>query len=474
MKKTFLLFLITFVMSVFKAQSGGTDYIVILDNGPSMDNQRFSDMKLGATKLIEQLLSCNPGNRVAVVHYGAGKYGDTSPSYKPTLYIESDFTNNTFVGQLIDRRLDFGDHFHEALGLIGTALDGGNSPDIISSQTTLNRSPSAPLVVVVFSDAERNAGVFGSESYLVNYDYPSLNTPEAFKNVTSFKVDRQAKFAFIHLSTNSQAIEAAACIASVGGNYSGSMESNTDDPDYGILPRLYYGRTSSFGMSSYEVDYWSDLAGNICNATGWGSLSFLYEPSGCGTNGVQTINGQFALPAGAVLNGFKLVMRDNATAADYTVNFNPTIYGANQFTYQLQPSDFSLPSGTTGKFKFILTIQYSVAGGTYEVISWNGYPFFDYDINMDCTTKMAPKDQLKNSILTISPNPSDGPFKVTLDKEILSGKLEVLDVNNNRIFTRPVKGKVFEMDLKTQRQGIYIIKVTTDKNEVFSGKLIKK
>ena len=50
----------------------------------------------------------------------------------------------------------------------------------------------------------------------------------------------------------------------------------------------------------------------------------------------------------------------------------------------------------------------------------------------------------------------------------------MLDINNNRIFTRPVKGKVFEMDLKIQRQGIYIIKVTTDKNEVFSGKLIKK
>ncbi|PZU15425.1 MAG: hypothetical protein DI622_12625, partial [Chryseobacterium sp.] len=124
--------------NALRAQNGGSDYIIVLDNGSSMTTQRFESMKLGAIKLIQQLLACNPKNRVAVVHYGTGIYNAINTEYKPRIYIEDDFSGNTFTTQLIERRLDNGDHLHEALGIIGNALDGASNPDIVSPQTTLN------------------------------------------------------------------------------------------------------------------------------------------------------------------------------------------------------------------------------------------------------------------------------------------------------------------------------------------------
>lgn len=475
MKKTILLFLMTLLMSMgIKAQAGGSDFLIVLDNGTSMDDQRFSEMKLGATKLIERLLSCNPKNRVGIVHYGAGKYGDTSPSYTPVIYIESDFTNDTFVGQTIQRRLDFGDHFHEALRIIGSALDGNSDSGIISSQTTLNKDPGNPLVIVTFSDAQRNGGSIGNESYLVNYTSTGLNTSAAFKNVTVFKTIRDAKFAFVHLSTNTQAIAAAASISSFGGSYTGAVETNVDDPDYGLLPRLYFGRPDSFGISILEINYWGEVASALCNSTGWGSVGFYYEPV-CGLNGQSGLTGNYTLPPGATFNGLKLKMKNTVTSEEYPVAYNPTMVAGNQFYNSFQTSDYSsLPPGSTGQYQFILTMYYSFNGSNFEVNSWNNYPFFDADINLNCG-KMAPTAAIKKTGFKLTPNPTDGFFKAVLDKEITSGLLQVIDINGNTVFKKSFRDqKEIEADIHAQNQGVYIVKIISDKNEVYTEKIIKK
>lgn len=464
----------TFLLSwsTSKAQVGGNDYIIMLDNGASTTDQGFIDMKRGAVKLIEQLIACNRRNRVAVVHYGAGKYNDTSGIYTPIIYIESDFIGDQFIAQNFDRRLDFGDHLNEALGLVSNALDGTWNGDIISTQTTLSNSQ--PLKVVVFTDAERNTGALDG-SYLVNYLNTTLNAPAAFKNVLAFKIDRQAQFTMIHANTNTSAVQAAASIASSGGSYMGSLETNVDDPDYGIWPRQYYNRPIGFGMLSSEMEYWKDMAGTICNSSGWGTVNFRYEPGECISH-ASGIGGTYNLPPGATLVHLRLEIGNIATGDIHPIPFNPTIVG-NSFNTGLQPSDFdyAVNAGATGKYKFRIIMVYNYGGVTYNTYSWNNYPYFDYDIDMDCTLKTAPKEITKETIVKLTPNPTEGVFKVMLDSEIQSGQMEIKDLNGNTVFSKAIrKTKEIEADIIRQLQGVYLIRITSGNNEIYSGKIIKK
>lgn len=475
MKKSFLFLLMAFMMSwgTSKAQAGGSDYIIMLDNGYSTSDQSFLEMKKGAVKLIEQLLMCNLKNRVAVVHYGAGKYGDTSGVYEPLIYIESDFTSDHTVAQIIERRLDFGDHFNEALGLTSDALDGLSSPNIISSQATLNGYQ--PLKVVVFTDAERNTGAL-TGSYLVNYADTTFNSPAAFKNVLAFKIDRGAQFTMIHANTNTLAVGAAASIASSGGLYSGALEANTADPDYGILPRLYYNRPNGFGMTSFETDYWKDMVGHLCDSSGWATMNFRYEPGQC-ISGPAIINGSYNLPFGAVFQGLRLFMENIVTGELHPVLFTPTITGSD-FSYPLQTSDFvyAVNAGATGQYKLKTLLVYSYGGNDYNTYSYNNYPYFDYDIDMDCPVlKSAPKPLAREAFFKLTPNPTTGLFKVILNNPLKSGKLKVMDLAGNSVYSKILHNeKEIDIDISSRKEGVYIVNIMNDKNETYSEKIIKK
>ncbi|MDQ0780817.1 T9SS type A sorting domain-containing protein [Chryseobacterium sp. W4I1] len=475
MKKTFLFFFSVLLMSL-SSMKGQTDYVICIDNGSTISDSRFKEMKLTAVKLIERLMACNSKNRYAVVHYGAGFNSGPSLGLIPRIYIESDFTNSTFPDPYVTRRLNYGQHLHEALGLIGNALDGSYNPEIVSPQTSLHKNGSSKFVVVVITDGARNSGDLSTGSYLVNYYDTGLNDPGAFKNVTDFKIDRQAKIAMIHMSPNGSSTAAGASITSVGGSYTGVVENNTNDPDYGILPRLYYPRNYSFIFDSVsEMPQFNELVNNICSGpmSYGGTLKFFYEFSACSMPLDFNIQGEFTLPPGSTLLNNKLVVRDISTGIDYGISTTASVAG-NHINYHFYPSDINIPPGSTSKYKFIMTIQHSIpGGGSTEAISWNNYPFFPYDLDLSgfCTRNAS---EVSQGALKLTPNPTDGAFKAILDKEIGSGKLEILDLNGNTLFIKTIKGKIFDADLKTQRQGIYIVKVTSDKNEIFTGKIIKK
>ncbi|SIT10951.1 Por secretion system C-terminal sorting domain-containing protein [Chryseobacterium ureilyticum] len=473
MKKTFLFFFMALMMSWngLKAQA---DYIIMLDNGSSVTNAEYANMKRGAIKLMEQLLACNTRNRVAVVQYGTGKYGDTNGTGEPLIYIESDFTNDHFTAQNFERRLDFGDLFNESLALIADAFNGAGSAGIISPQTALNNVQ--PLKFVVFTDAERNSG--GPDgSYLVNYNNTTYSDPAAFEMAVKFKTIG-AQFTMIHANTNSSAAGAAASIASAGGLYTGGLEPNVSDPDYGVLPRLYYSRPNGFSVGQPEMDYWSDLASNICNTNGMGTVNFRYEPGEC-IQQPSGIGGYYNLPPGATLVNFKLELIGLQNGTVFPVPFNPTLgVGApNFYNYYLQPSDFAaaLSGGAIGEQKFRVSMIY-LYNGNYEIAyAWNNYPFFDYDITMKCPHLRAVKLQTEEKIFKLTPNPTNGLFKVILNKEIKSGTLEIRDLTGYVVYNKILRDeKEIEVDLSSRKEGIYIVNVTTDKNEVYSEKIIKK
>lgn len=484
-------------VNVLNAQSP-TDFIICIDNSGSITPQRFKEISVSAKKLIENILACNPKNRVAVTHYGTGLYGQSNATYNPRIYIESDFTNNLVTAQNFTRRLDVGDHFHEALGLIGMALDSSFSSDIVSPQTTLNKNPDANLAVILFTDGQRSGGDLVSGSYLVNYYDPTLADPIAFKNVSSFKKDRKARFAVVHISPDSYSTEAGASIASAGGSYNGPVESNTDDIDFGILPRLYFGK-SDFLLDTNEI---LEITKNVCGNSGGGSLEMFYEPNGCGgLNSVQSVFGSYNLPPGANFVSLNLFIVSLTTGDMYPVSYNPTYTAPAQFWQWMDPADFSSvpPSVMVGQFKFLLMLTYEVGPTTYHTSSWNTYPYFSYDINFDGCSKGAPQqtpkykkeykvdknadpNNFKKNLIAestpqfkITPNPTNGIFKVILNKDVENGSMQITDLLGNVIYNKTyTNSKEINLDISTQKQGIYLIKIVSDKNKILTEKIIKK
>ncbi|WP_267406040.1 MULTISPECIES: T9SS type A sorting domain-containing protein [unclassified Chryseobacterium] len=484
MKKTFLLFLLALSMSFGKlsAQAPGSDYIILLDNGFSINVQTFSEMKLAASKFIESLLSCNPKNRVAVVHYGAGLYGAPNTGFMPRIYIESDFTNDHIAATNFQRRLYFGDQFHEALGLVGDAIDHNPNLSIISPQTTLNLDHHQPLHIITFTDASRNTGTAPiNRSYLVNEANTNFNNDGAFVNVTKFKAARDARFVMFHYTPtpNPTAQNAAAVISSPGGTYMGALENFPGDFDGGITPRMYYNRTNGFSLYQTESNLWVETANSICNSTGLGQItSMFYEPNGCGLNGMQAVNWTYSLPVGATLDGFKLEIINNDTGDVYPVDLsNVSQWGTTgQYYNYLYPADFGASSaaGATGQYRLRLNMFYTLNGNTIMVSNYNNYPYFDYDIDLSCVLRSASKAET-TPLFKLTPNPTDGLFKVILDKNITSGTLQVMNVSGNVVYNKAFRGeKELEIDIHSQNQGIYIVKVVSDKNEVYTEKLIKK
>lgn len=475
MKKTCLFFFMIFLVSwsTFRAQE--LDYIIMMDNGSSINDDQYHKMKLGAVKLMEQLLACKPGHRVAVVQYGTGKYGETSSMNKPVIYIESDFTSDQFTAQNFERRLGFGDHLHESLGLVGDALDGNPNTDIISNQKTLNSSH--PIRVIIFTDSERAAGGIDG-SYLVNFNNTGYGSFDAFSKVMEFKYQRHARFTVVHANMNLSAIKAAAAIATHGGGtYSGQVEPILADPENTTVPRAYYNRPNGFGMYATEMSYWREIAQKICDNDGTlGFVDFVYEPNDC-IYKPSDMGGHYNLPYGATLVDFKLDLVNLQTGDIYPVPFNPTFFNANTFRADFQLSDFDalVNAGATGYHKFRITMNYLDDNEAKTAYSWNNYPFFDHDIDMDCQPFYVAKSSQESKNMKLTPNPTNGLFKVILNKETRSGMLEIRDLVGNTVYKKMLRGeKEIEVDLSSRKEGVYIVNITTDKNEIYSEKVIKK
>lgn len=472
MKKTFLFFLMAFLMSwgTLKAQK---DYIIMLDNGGSMDQQDYHVMRRGAIKLMEQLLACNSDNRVAVVQYGTGVLDEDTGVYKPLIYIESDFTNDFFTVQNFYRRLDFGDYLQQSLVLVRDAMNGISNPDIVSPQKTLNRKQDPRFII--FTDAERASD--GLSSYLVDPAFANnYGSYGAFAAVMDFKANTwmggSIRFTVIHANTDDYAIYAAASIASPPGLYSGQLEAVAGDPSIGY-DRSYFNRTNGFHMLSGETNYWRDLAATICDPLGRGTINFIYEPGQCIYGGTSGLKGNYNLETGTTLQELKLELINLQTGVAYPIQSNPVLSG-NSFFYNFVPYSFGsvIAAGSTGQHKFRLTMISSNGSVAY---SWNKYPYFDFDIDMDCPAPLSVRSSSEEKIFNLTSNPTNGLFKTVLNKEVKSGTLEVRDLVGNTVFNKIIRGeKEIEVDLSSRKEGVYIVTVTTDSNQTFSEKIIKK
>ena len=266
--------IILFVTAGFSQQvkAQGVDVILWMDNSGSIDATEWTNMTASTKSIIDQVLGCNPLNRVAVVHY-AGTYTGVSP--EPKIYIESDFTSNVTTAKNFVRRggqpTQGGTHYStmggsdvasEALQVIGNALDATANSNIVSTQKKLTKTANNKLVIFYFTDALRDY----DGSWMVS----QTNTANPFVVYNQFKTDRGATFVVLKAPSGSPtpslevaAGETAAAIASVGGSYNGAVESNAGDPQgSGVKPRKAIIRSTS----SIPSGVITTLATNICKS----------------------------------------------------------------------------------------------------------------------------------------------------------------------------------------------------------------
>lgn len=500
MKKIGKLILFSILLSCnsLYSQISGSDVIFCLDNSGSISDVAFNQMTVSTMRLTEQILKCNRDNRVAVVHYGTDFPGMT-PSV-PRIYIESNFTNDLATAQTFSRRLGNGDHFHEAVNLIGSALDHHPNADIVSPQKTLDRYKDRPLIIVVFTDAERANGSFSNGSYLVNFNPPNgLHEDNAFAAFTKFKKGRNAKFIVVHANNYAPYMEAAANIASRGGSYYGNIEQYNDDPDHNQLPRFYLNKTN-FTLTNTEI---STLSSDICKMN-TAYLDFTYQARSCKepASFPLLVHGNYAIPQGSNIVDFEISLLDIASSVVYPTSATLNFPNPNEFEFTINQSDLTNPP--TGQYKFIITLVYSYAGSNDGIHAENNinstYDFMycdnlratpnttspaakfarpqdkDYriDLNADPNhSKSMLKEKVQPKNIQISPNPNNGVFVVSLDK-VRSGSLQINDINGKIVFEKSfAQEKEIAVDIHALPSNTYIVNVHSG-NEVFTQKIIKR
>jgi hypothetical protein len=239
-------------------------FIFIVDNSGSMSESEWLDSKSTVDASINYVIDNAPTARVAVVQYGTNnnnqehKYDVTVP-----------FTRDKITATNWDRRYgpgssstaDFQDHLPGSLARmrLGSVYGPGDALDL---------SGATNIQFVLFTDARGEASSGGCCSSLkklpgepsfwntgASATYPVLNNYgeyDQLKDGTVFAGDgytgltSQWTVLSINQSGTTPAISAA--LASVGGNWNGSVDSNSGDPEgNGVRPRKFISTTLAAG-----------------------------------------------------------------------------------------------------------------------------------------------------------------------------------------------------------------------------------
>jgi hypothetical protein len=277
-----------------KIKSQAADVVLMLDNSGSIDNAEWTSMSASANSIIDNILSCNVNNRIAVVHFsGLNTNTFTFPEsgIRSNLFVESDFTNNATIAKTFTRRgcdtskgetctnataMGAGTYMHESAGVLKTILDNTAVPSygtIVSTQKTINRNSSNNLIIIYFTDAPATFG--NSESFpdrgLVNSLTNSYSGLFPFYN--QLKMNPNTSIVVVRVpgatdgtSTETTAVQVAAAVASVGGSYNGTVYANSADPQgNGTKPRKFIP-TTNFAITAAELNSVQNQVCSTCAA----------------------------------------------------------------------------------------------------------------------------------------------------------------------------------------------------------------
>ncbi|WP_020558784.1 cadherin domain-containing protein [Thiofilum flexile] len=358
--------------------TGGTDVIFLLDNSGSVLAGEYTDYASTVVSIGNTLLTANPSTRIAVAHY-AGPVAGGSVSladFGQYLSLERDFSTAALSSPVrqFPNIYNYGeDNLAGAVNQLSYALDGNaitTSSFILSPLKELSRDLTRPLQIVIFTDAYRDGSVAGSAMIDgVGYGYE----PNDGSNFTIYNLLKAqgVKFSVAALTlpngiTADERDGAAAAIASVGGSWSGIIESNPMDPEGSQTSPRRYETSSTFLLSAAQITNFVTPIANICPTA---------APN---TAPVISSDGSGATAALSVAENQTAVTTVTATDADPADTLTYSISGGADATlFSIDPStgvltfiaapDFESPTDADSNNTYIVQVTVDDGNGGTDV-----------------------------------------------------------------------------------------------------------
>jgi hypothetical protein len=428
MKNVFLY--VVFLLMGYSSFGQGVDVVFLLDNSLNIDGytpthavnpgSEYEKMHHSINALMDYILECSTYNRVTTVQHCDGHEWGTLTR------VDSDFVNDT-VAFTRDFNVD-SDKLEESLDFVSDRLLGIPYTSIYGPSISLNAAPGNKLVVVIFNEYSRTDQL------------RTDGTVPPFASFDDFKALHNATIMYIHINGSSTNIKSAAAIASLGGTYTGPVESYSSDPyGPGATPR-YYWNTNDYQLSVGEIEI---IGQEICSA---------WLPP-CETTLVLTT----AAGNDVISPDFDFRQASNSITASNVVNSGATgIYHA-QNTVVLKPG---FHSKNASKFWGY------IAGCTDDFDGLSALaPPSEEEYSM--TTMSVEEEKL----FTLSPNPATESVTVASDKVMIN--VSVASATGIVLFNRDVKSKSYDVNLTIYPKGFYIVTVTAEDGTIETKKLIK-
>lgn len=430
MKNVYLIYL-SLLLFAFKGYSQGSDVIFWLDNSGSISDSEYAEMSTSVKAVMQKVIDCNPNNRISIVQYGSTSLGAASK-----IWIETSFTN---IVPVFTRRnaVGNGDFAHEALRLIGNALDGISNSNIISPITTLNRTPGNSLVIYLFTDAARNISGIGG-SFIVNSSSSGFGTDAAFQNYTAFKTVRGAKFVVTIIPPDASATAAAAAVASAGGTYTGSVESYPADPNgAGTTPRFLLNKTN-FIMTPAEINTTTEQICSVAEVR-------------CATDIILT---------------------------SLFSNIGIGIQRTSQASNSIRASNRILGNGSDGGVGIYHAGNTIVLRSGFHSMRGSRFRAYIQNCPSDFVGREASlepvKDNGKEEKISLFPNPSSTSVTIMLNSSLMQ-HISIVSMDGRIMLDKKIKeAEKYDVAVNDYKEGVYLVTVTTVDGKIFKSKLVKK
>jgi hypothetical protein len=400
-----------FVLLGTKSFAQGTDVIFLIDNSGSIDNTEYANLQTSVAAIMASVLECNPENRITVVQYSNGQ-----------IYIESDFSLN---GYTFPRRFNNGiGGVPAAVDLISDALNGTTSANILGTPT-LNTLSGNGLAVYLFTDAPRDNDLLTG--------FTAIGSNLGFASYTNFKNTHDATFVVTNTETVAATIAASAGVASVGGAYTGTIETYSADPDgAGVLPRFFLN--SSFLLTNQEIEIITDYLCSITEPECVMSLTLVSSAD-------DVLTGQDNRQASSLITASNLI--DNNAVGVYH-------------------------AGET----IVLSSGFHSDGGS----RFRAY-IADCNSGYEGRTSLRQEAQKSNeqgeNLFSLYPNPANSTVSVSSQKEISA--IVITSMQGNTLLEKQFKTsqKTIDIDVSYFNKGIYVVTVITSDGSKEIQKLMK-
>ena len=165
----------------------------------------------------------------------------------------------------------------------------------------------------------------------------------------------------------------------------------------------------------------------------------------------------------------------NVTTTSATATWSGT---ATNWTVEIGPAGFSHGSGTT----------YTAQNPTYTFTGLTPNASYDVYVRANCagdvTSNWAqtsftatPGSGIAENgygFLSVSPNPTTGVVRCTMENLVSNTRLQVLDVYGKLLMEQPVTEATTELDFTDKAAGLYFLRVVSDNKVVTTQKVIRR